>query len=314
MVRANTLGGVRITLRSTIRISAACLAAFTLASCSTPEPRSVDFAPPSSLSGAPNPPAVLPREACDAAPDYSGAAAYNNTAADGLLVAPFGRNEMGWRTYEPLAAATLATGCAVGSQGFARALAMFQAQHGLPASGAFTVDTLQSFKGVWQEQRPFVMLRLANVCPPPREAELETLTEAESYGGKTVQLRRGAAAAYRRMVAAARREDGAIAADPQLLVVFSGYRSPEYDAARCAAENNCQGLVRAACSAHRTGLAMDVDVGSEPGFAVDSSVDSNRLAQTQGPAYRWLVRNAGRFGFVNYAFEPWHWEWTGEAP
>jgi LAS superfamily LD-carboxypeptidase LdcB len=32
------------------------------------------------------------------------------------------------------------------------------------------------------------------------------------------------------------------------------------------------------------------------------------------PAYRWLVANAGRFGFVNYVFEPWHWEWTGEAP
>ena len=29
------------------------------------------------------------------------------------------------------------------------------------------------------------------------------------------------------------------------------------------------------------------------------------------PAYRWLVRYAARFGFVNYAFEPWHWEWVG---
>ena len=32
------------------------------------------------------------------------------------------------------------------------------------------------------------------------------------------------------------------------------------------------------------------------------------------PAYRWLVANADRFGFVNYPFEPWHWEWTGEPP
>ena len=30
--------------------------------------------------------------------------------------------------------------------------------------------------------------------------------------------------------------------------------------------------------------------------------------------YRWMVANAARFGFVNYPFEPWHWEWTGEAP
>jgi LAS superfamily LD-carboxypeptidase LdcB len=25
-----------------------------------------------------------------------------------------------------------------------------------------------------------------------------------------------------------------------------------------------------------------------------------------------MIRNAGRFGFINYAYEPWHWEWTGE--
>jgi LAS superfamily LD-carboxypeptidase LdcB len=32
---------------------------------------------------------------------------------------------------------------------------------------------------------------------------------------------------------------------------------------------------------------------------------------TRQPTYRWLVRNAGRFGFVPYVFEPWHWEWVG---
>jgi D-alanyl-D-alanine carboxypeptidase len=32
----------------------------------------------------------------------------------------------------------------------------------------------------------------------------------------------------------------------------------------------------------------------------------------RSPLYRWMVVNAGRFGFVNYAYEPWHWEWTGE--
>jgi LAS superfamily LD-carboxypeptidase LdcB len=73
-------------------------------------------------------------------------------------------------------------------------------------------------------------------------------------------------------------------------------------------------VVRAACSAHRTGLALDLDVGAAPGFMVDSSADPNRLFQSRTPAYRWLVRNAVRFGFVNYVFEPWHWEWRGEAP
>jgi LAS superfamily LD-carboxypeptidase LdcB len=46
----------------------------------------------------------------------------------------------------------------------------------------------------------------------------------------------------------------------------------------------------------------------------DSSADANRLYQVGTPAYRWLVANAARFGFVNYVFEPWHWEWIGQAP
>jgi LAS superfamily LD-carboxypeptidase LdcB len=116
------------------------------------------------------------------------------------------------------------------------------------------------------------------------------------------------------MVAAARAERPALAADPDALKLFSGYRSPTDDDARCAREGNCQGVTRAACSAHRTGLAVDLDVGAAPGAMVDSSADANRLAQSQGPAYRWLVRHAAQFGFVNYGFEPWHWEWTGQAP
>jgi LAS superfamily LD-carboxypeptidase LdcB len=96
-------------------------------------------------------------------------------------------------------------------------------------------------------------------------------------------------------------------------MLFSGFRDPEYDAERCAAQANCNGLVRARCSAHRTGLAMDVYLGSAPGFDADSSADANRLWQSRTATYRWLVANARRYGFVNYAFEPWHWEWVGAA-
>ena len=45
----------------------------------------------------------------------------------------------------------------------------------------------------------------------------------------------------------------------------------------------------------------------------ESSADPNRLFQSRSAAYRWLVANAARFGFVNYPFEPWHWEWTGQT-
>ena len=167
----------------------------------------------------------------------------------------------------------------------------------------------------WQQRRPFVRLRAETICPDlPDEVSLVTLRASDSYRGAVVRLRPGAAAALGRMVAAARAADPTIAADPELLTVFSGYRSPAYDAARCAREGNCNGVVRANCSAHRTGLAVDLALGAATGFAVDSSADANRIYQSQTPAYHWLVANAARFGFVNYAFEPWHWEWTGEAP
>ena len=59
-------------------------------------------------------------------------------------------------------------------------------------------------------------------------------------------------------------------------------------------------------------MALDIVMGHAASFPVDSSADPNRLAMTQTSAYAWLIANAERFGFVNYPFEPWHWEWTGE--
>ena len=51
----------------------------------------------------------------------------------------------------------------------------------------------------------------------------------------------------------------------------------------------------------------DLYVGGEP---VETN-DSNRALQIQTPVYQWLVRNAERFGFQPYYYEPWHWEYTG---
>ena len=59
-------------------------------------------------------------------------------------------------------------------------------------------------------------------------------------------------------------------------------------------------------SPHFTGRALDVYVGGEP---VDTQ-DSNRALQVQTPVYQWLVRNAERFGFRPYCYEPWHWEFV----
>ena len=250
---------------------------------------------------------------CGGQSPYGPAAAANAISQTTLPLQPFGRPELGWAVYAPAIAREAGTACAADTPGFAIALARWQFAHGLTPHGAVDPPTFEAMKASWQARRPFVAVRARGVCPDPPTA-LAALTPAESRADKTVQLRPGALDALRRMVAAARSEVPEIAANPDLLTAFSGYRDPAEDAARCAAEQNCQGLVRAECSAHRTGLAVDLILGSAPGSMADSSDDASRLYQSRTPAYRWLVANAGRFGFVNYVFEPWHWEWTGEAP
>jgi hypothetical protein len=243
-----------------------------------------------------------------------GPAADANAASETTLpLTPFGRPELGWAIYAPAIGREAHTACAADTRGFAYALARWQFAHGLAGHGAVDADTFAAMKDIWQARRPFIALRKDGICPEP-PARLVALTPEESRLDKVVQLRPRALKALRRMVAAARREVPEIAADPQLFTVFSGYRDPADDAARCASEQNCSGLVRAECSSHRTGLAIDLVLGAAPGFEDDSSDDANRLFQSRTPAYRWLVANARRFGFVNYVFEPWHWEWTGEAP
>jgi LAS superfamily LD-carboxypeptidase LdcB len=171
-----------------------------------------------------------------------------------------------------------------------------------------TPETFEALKAGWQARRPFLSARGQGICPdPPAEAELAQAARAETLDDRPILLTKPALAAWRRMRAAAMAE----LAEPDALKLFSGYRSPAHDDERCAREQNCQGVVRAQCSAHRTGTALDLTVGYAPGFTVDSSAAENRRFQTQTPAYRWLVAHAHSFGFTNYVFEPWHWEWTG---
>jgi len=261
----------------------------------------------------PAPPPAPPTPDCDSGP---AAAAHANTASlQTLAWAPFGRPETGWETYAPLIAREIHTRCEPGSPGFAAALAAWQADQQMPADGIMDPAVFARMKGVIQTRRPFVRLSAQRICPAaPGPGELAQAARDEGYAGKAIQLRPGALAAYRKMVAAARADSPEIAADPRNLTIFSGFRSPASDAARCAAEHNCQGLVRATCSAHRTGLAMDMYVGQAPGYGPDSSADENRRYMSRTAAYRWLVLNADHFGFVPYPFEPWHWEWTGAAP
>jgi D-alanyl-D-alanine carboxypeptidase len=259
-------------------------------------------------AGLPSPGATLTNLACQAPRGLHGATLANKASLTDPAWAPFGRPETGWLVYAPKAGHEIKTPCAPKTQGFAGKLSRWQSRHDLPATGAMDPATFQTMKTGWQQSRPFVAQRAAGVCPdPPPPSALTTLPASETLDGKTVQLRADAHQALEQMVAAARRDLPDLA--PDRLTVFSGFRDPAYDAQRCASEGNCDGVGRATCSAHRTGLAVDLALGSAPGFAIDSTKDANRLWQTHTDAYRWLVDNADRFGFVNYAFEPWHWEW-----
>ena len=256
----------------------------------------------------------VPVSTCDAASGFDDAARRNGDSVRTMSWSPFGRAEKGWAIYAPHVARAIGTHCAPESTGFAAALARWQVRRGFTGDGRTDVATLMSMKGEWQAARPYVALRASGVCPaPPASTGLTRLSAEEGYLGKSVEVRSDVARAYRRMLIAAKAELPELAEDPQLLRVFSGYRSPAYDDARCARDGNCGGVVRAKCSVHRTGQALDLVVGAAPGFSVDSSADANRLHQSQGRAYRWLLANAERFGFVNYSFEPWHWEWIGDG-
>ncbi len=260
-------------------------------------------------------PAAAAPSSCGAGEGFAQAAIQNAASLDTAPVAPFGRAEIGWEVYLPLTAQEIGAACPPQSP-------RLRPGPGRVAEGPWPCG--QRRDGCAHPRRPEAGLaapaalrgRLGHgVCPPaPTPDRLAWTTAKEAYGGKPVQLRTGAVNAYRAMASAARRDIPALTAEPALLTIFSGYRDPIADAVRCVTDGNCGGPVRANCSAHRTGLAMDIDLGAAPGYRVDSAADPNRLYMSRSPAYRWLVANAGRFGFVNYPFEPWHWEWTGETP
>jgi len=258
-------------------------------------------------------PAIAPLAAlaCQLPPGFHAAVLANKQSLTDPTWAPFGRPETGWSVYAVRAGHEIKTRCPPKSPGFAARLARWQSRRTLAPTGMMDVATFRIMKNDWQAERQFIWQRAAGLCPdPPAETELVTLPVTETLGGKPVQLKADAARALETMVAAAHRDLRSDELAPDRLTVFSGFRSPAYDASRCAKDGNCDGVGRASCSSHRTGLAVDLTLGAAPGFQVDSTQDANRYWQTKTTVYRWLINHGQQYGFVNYAFEPWHWEWV----
>jgi hypothetical protein len=135
------------------------------------------------------------------------------------------------------------------------------------------------------------------------------------------QVERRAYSAYRSLIDQAVK-DGLIPKDTQVdgtraddieepakyLKIISSFRSRQYqDQLRKSAPRAGRAAL-AVNSPHFTGRALDLYVGGEP----VSTKYGNRLIQTQTEVYRWLVKNAPKFGFRPYFYEPWHWEYVGD--
>ena len=242
------------------------------------------------------------------------AAASQNAALRNELTWTFGgKQQRGWSLYELLINKTLKTQEDSGTSDFASAVATWQKRSGLSADGVLDEDSLMRLVSQWQSNR------LKNRTPATPD-QLLTAPANDFYDPSRAeelrQVERNTYAAYKRMIAAAladptlklaRASSGELAPGEKYFKIISAFRSREYQDELRRKSPNAGSAGLAVNSPHFTGRALDIYVGGDP---VDTK-DSNRAIQVDTPAYRWLVRNAERFGFRPYFYEPWHWEYVG---
>lgn len=229
-----------------------------------------------------------------------------------------GKTQRGWAIYVPLICQTV--GADLSTFGtirtdFPARLAAWQQQNGSRTTGVLDAETWKDMIAFWQADR-----LKARDTPPASEMLTAPVTDfwdlQRPAEGRMVE--RQTHAAYKRMVAAAIADgslnlratsDGQLSIGESRLKIVSAYRSRarQEELRRQSPNSGRAGL--AVNSPHFTGRALDIYIGGEP---VDTK-DANRLLQTSTPVYRWLVRNAARFGFRPYFYEPWHWEYVGEV-
>jgi zinc D-Ala-D-Ala carboxypeptidase len=149
--------------------------------------------------------------------------------------------------------------------------------------------------------------RIHPVVEPAAELLVPVAVPFLTHPRAHIRLHHAAHAAYLRLKRAA--EAAGVA--PRLLTIVSGHRSVATQTMlwqRALARYGSPAAARVYVappggSPHHTGRAIDFYLG----IPNDSA---NIPALRSTPAYRWLVCNAGRFGFTPYAAEPWHWEFN----
>ena len=225
-----------------------------------------------------------------------------------------GKRQRGWWLYQSLIAQTVGAEAGAESGDFAAAISRWQQGVGLQPSGVLDRATWMKMVQTWQSRR-------LGSSAYPQADQLVTVPSAEFYdparAAELRQVERTTYAAYRRMLAAAAAEPalglklkptGEIDESEKFFKIVSAYRSKEYQDRLRRLDPGAGRAGLARHSPHFTGRALDLYVG---GYDPVSTKDDNRALQTQTPAYKWLVKNAERFGFRPYYYEPWHWEYVG---
>lgn len=244
--------------------------------------------------------------------DFQNAAKINKNLQYNLRWTFGKRKQTGWYLYVPLIQKTLKTENNPNSTEFAQAVHKWQKQHRLYSNGIINRKTLYSFIKYWQSKRlrPIILAKenqlltapISNFYDPSRDVELLKV-EKETFK------------AYKEMISAAvgdkslnlkLNENGELSENEKFLKMISTYRSPSYQASLRKKEPNASRAQIAFKSPHFTGRALDIYVGGEP----VTTKDFNRAKQIKTPVYKWLVKNAEKFGFYPYFYEPWHWEYA----
>ena len=240
-------------------------------------------------------------------------AAAQNASLHTDLIWTFGKKEQhGWYLYDLLIGRTLNLKPEASANDFANAIAAWQKQKGMTPTGVLDENSWMTFVYEWQNNRlqdktpatpdQLLMAPSSDFYDPERLPELR-------------QVEKSTYAAYKALVAAAiadpklklaHTSKTELASEERFFKIISSFRSREYQEELRRKAPNAGSAGLATNSPHFTGRALDLYVGGDP---VDTK-DANRAIQVNTPAYKWLVRNAERFGFRPYFYEPWHWEYV----
>jgi hypothetical protein len=258
-------------------------------------------------------PTVLAMARKPASSTFTEASTQNAVLRNELIWSFGSKPQQGWFLYDMLIGQTLNAPPDISTNDFANAVAAWQKQNGLNASGVLDEHSLLALVARWQGDR------LKDKTPATQD-QLLLAPSTDFYDPARLpelgQVERRTYAAYKQMLAAAIADPalrldhtaaGELAPAEKYLKIVSAFRSREYQEQLRRQSPNAGSAGLAVNSPHFTGRALDLYVGGEP---VDSK-DSNRAVQVSTPVYRWLVQNARRFGFRPYFYEPWHWEYVG---